>query len=261
MRYLFSAFLLLTSSGALLSLLLAPRDQLGESFFRLFALLFGIFVWIGAGVAFQGSLPAGLWQPTLAGAAALALVHLWAVRSQSRIEAPTRALLILLGWVASFAMVSTWTEESAPIMQLVLGLSLGTTSLLLGTTLASMMCGHWYLIDRKLDFAILRGFVKALIAAVALKTVGFLGAFLLATGHHQDLAKACYTPGSFANILLALRFGLSCVFGGIFAYMIWDCVKRESNQSATGLLYVFLILVFFGEVLSLMFASVSGVLL
>ena len=33
----------------------------------------------------------------------------------------------------------------------------------------------------------------------------------------------------------------------VFAYMIWDCVRRRSTQSATGILYLTMVFVFIGE--------------
>ena len=54
---------------------------------------------------------------------------------------------------------------------------------------------------------------------------------------------------------LSVWVGLAIVAGvalglavpGLFIYMIGDCVKRRANQSATGILYVTLVLVILGE--------------
>ena len=249
------------ASGSLLTLRMAPRKELGESFFALFAWVFGIFLVLGSGLALQGALPGPTWRYGFSAIIAFAALHLVAVKGQKSWESPLRYLLVFSTWFFCFEVLTQLFPNQPTNLRIASGLGIFSSSLLLGTTLASMLCGHWYLIDRKLDFAILRRFSKALVASVIFKTLCFLFGFYLVSQGLPEFARAATTIGSLANIALILRFGLSCILASIFSYMIWDCVKRESNQSATGLIYVLLTLVLFGETLSIMLASVAEVIL
>ena len=49
------------------------------------------------------------------------------------------------------------------------------------------------------------------------------------------------------TVMVTARYLVGLVVPAIFTYMIYDCVKRRSNQSATGILYVATVLVLIGE--------------
>jgi hypothetical protein len=121
-----------------------------------------------------------------------------------------------------------------------------------------MLCGHWYLVDRKLDFWILRRFTKLLAAATASKAAAVVTGLVLWPMALPDAAGPMLVTGSLPNILLLARVGLGVLLVGGLIYMAWDCVKRESNQSATGLLYVNLAVVLGCEALGLGLAVVTG---
>ena len=49
------------------------------------------------------------------------------------------------------------------------------------------------------------------------------------------------------GVMVTARYLVGLFMPAVFTYMIYDCVKRRSNQSATGILYVTLVLVVIGE--------------
>ncbi len=59
--------------------------------------------------------------------------------------------------------------------------------------------------------------------------------------------------------LLAARYIVGLIVPAAFLYMTWDCVRRRSNQSATGILYVAFVLLILGEGAALaLMRSVGG---
>jgi hypothetical protein len=47
--------------------------------------------------------------------------------------------------------------------------------------------------------------------------------------------------------MVCIRGGVGVLGTGVFAWMVWDCVKRRATQSATALFYLSMIFVFLGE--------------
>lgn len=61
------------------------------------------------------------------------------------------------------------------------------------------------------------------------------------------------------TMMITARYGVGLLVPAVFTYMIWDCVKRRSNQSATGILYVATVLVMIGEGIALGLIDATGV--
>lgn len=117
-------------------------------------------------------------------------------------------------------------------------LSNTASSAVLGATLTSMLLGHWYLTTPTMSIGPLSWFTRALaVAAVGrlLMTGLSFGLFGLATHNFFHL------------VLLFLR-----IFGGIVvplvtAVVVARILRYRNTQSATGVLFAALILVFMGE--------------
>ncbi len=139
------------------------------------------------------------------------------------------------------------------------GLVLSTSALVLGSILVTMNLGHWYLVIKGLPFDLLgvanRYVVHALIGRVACIAAG---ALLL-----PDSWRRLFSPASGpiwdTALFLTVRgsFGLLGPF--ILAYLVHQCVKIKSNQSATGILYVSLVFILIGELSGLYFLIERGV--
>ena len=118
---------------------------------------------------------------------------------------------------------------------------------LLGGVAATMLLGHWYLVETSLSIRPLSVGSSMFTGATALR-IG-VAAFALLYGGITELRL-----GSVSDLIYstpALFFGFRVLTGLLFpaflALMIRNTVRIRSTQSATGLLYVALILVLFGE--------------
>ncbi len=134
--------------------------------------------------------------------------------------------------------VANW---SMAILESVISIVLGAG--LIGTVTAGMLLGHRYLTDTEMTIAPLRRLTNFFVAAVILRAIWV--AVLVALNR-----TALFSGGPAATwtlLMLCVRFGVGIVGTGVFAYMVWDCVKRRSTQSATGILYLTMVFVFIGE--------------
>ena len=127
----------------------------------------------------------------------------------------------------------------------------------MGSTLTAMLLGHYYLTAPSMSIAPLRGLVRWMSWALALRAVlAGLGIWFL-----YDGVGASALPSSVSPFFLAVRWGMG--FGGtaLATYLTWKTVEIRSTQSATGILYIALALVLFGELAAMTMSRSVGVLL
>jgi hypothetical protein len=125
-----------------------------------------------------------------------------------------------------------------------------TSGLLLGTTMAAMLLGHWYLNAPGMELAPLRRLLIAMAAAVALQAA-LCGVGLALEASHQVLSTQ-----DWLFLLLRWSFGLIGVL--ILIGMTWKTLEIPNTQSATGILYVAVMGVFVGETMSLLLSAESA---
>jgi hypothetical protein len=117
-----------------------------------------------------------------------------------------------------------------------------SSGLLLGSTIAAMFLGHWYLNTPTMEIAPLKRLLKLMAGTVALRTgVAAVGLGLVVH----------YSGWDGVNLaLLSLRWiaGIVAVAGLI--WMSWETLKIPNTQSATGILYVAVIVTFLGELVA-----------
>ena len=119
--------------------------------------------------------------------------------------------------------------------------------LLLGETLAAMFLGHWYLNTPTMKLAPLKQLVLAMGAAVLLR------AAVCGTGLALTLE---YCPPHTLSIWFVLLRWLAGLIGTLgVVWMTWETLKIPNTQSATGILYVGVILTFIGELASLLMSQ------
>jgi len=116
-------------------------------------------------------------------------------------------------------------------------------ALLLGAVTSAMLLGHRYLTDTGMTIAPLRRLAKIYLAIVAVRIVWVVIAAA------PVLSEDFRPTGDYILFWVALlaRLSVGLVATAIFAYMVWDCVKRRATQSATALFYLSMIFVFLGE--------------
>jgi hypothetical protein len=126
-------------------------------------------------------------------------------------------------------------------------LAAGSTLLgagLLGSVTAGMLLGHRYLTETAMTIAPLRrmtALLAALVAARAVWVTAVLGSALLTEQWHAGVDV------TWVWLLLSVRVAVGLVGLGVLTYMVWDCVRRRSTQSATGILYICMVFAFVGE--------------
>ena len=125
-----------------------------------------------------------------------------------------------------------------------------SAGLLLGTTMAAMLLGHWYLNSPTMELRPLRRLILAMGVAVALQLlVSSLGLWgEIANVRHLSTQWTLF-------VLLRWLFGLVGV--AAMAWMAWQTLKIPNTQSATGVLYVAVIGTFVGETMSLLLSAES----
>lgn len=241
-------FLLEACAGTALLLLFFPPTVLGKGFFSLHGALAAIFAALAVAVKPTG-MPRGM---TVAAALLLAVYTLlahWGWASAGR--AVLLAGAICAGW--SLGRVALLAPLDGGSAWTVVGAVAG--GLFFGSVVLIMNLGHWYLVSRSLPFKLLaRG--AALFAGLAVFRTLYLA-----------LSVATHPASEGLHTLLSLEkdalFFLFRVLWGIvgplaLSYFIWRTAEMKSNQAATGLLYVALVFVLIGELLSSYLTVATG---
>jgi protein NrfD len=241
-------FLLEAGAGTALLLLFFPSAELGRGFFALHGALALAFV-VLAGII----RPAGLSLPLAALAAALLALYAVAtyadrVRAARALLAPAAVVGLVCLWRVALEAPrphgDAWTAAGA-----ILG------GLFLGAVLLTMNLGHWYLVSRSLPFHLLaRG--ATLFAVLAAARAGLLAAAIAMGGSRQGLASLLSLERDALFFLFRVLWGI--VGPLALSYFIWKTADMRSNQAATGLLYVALVFVLIGELLSSYLTVATG---
>jgi hypothetical protein len=130
--------------------------------------------------------------------------------------------------------------ESGTAAQVLAWLDPVTGGLVLGTTMAAMLLGHWYLNAPGMPLAPLVRLIGLLAAAVVLR------GGVCALGLEAEVAAHGW-PRMTDLSFLALRWIGGLAGTAVLAVMAWRTLKIPNTQSATGILYVAVITTFLGE--------------
>ena len=174
--------------------------------------------------AYLASAPWGLGLPTLASpttvvvAAASAGLLAWA--SFSHGSAP------MAGW-GGFNLASRLSSAA-----------------LMGSTLAAMLLGHHYLTAPAMSIAPLKRYVAAMAVTLPIRAAlaGIGLALALRSGEHGDAVGPMF---------LGMRWGMGVLGPAVATVLTRQTVAIRSTQSATGILYIGMTLVLFGELAGL----------
>jgi hypothetical protein len=130
-----------------------------------------------------------------------------------------------------------------------------TSAALLGAATTGMLVGHSYLTAPAMSLApLFRSLGALLVALLARGTLCGIGLWSWTSEH--PLAKL-----DEVTLLLPLRWALGLVGPLVLGAMAWQTAKIRSTQSATGILYVVVILVFLGELFGQLLAHMTGLTL
>jgi len=118
-----------------------------------------------------------------------------------------------------------------------------TSGLLMGSTVAAMLLGHWYLNTPSMQLGPLQKLILLMTASAVLRGMvsgAGLAMYLSGGGAHGQLVIA----------FLAFRWLAGIIGALLMAHMARLTLKIPNTQSATGILYAGVILVFLGELTS-----------
>lgn len=122
---------------------------------------------------------------------------------------------------------------------------------LLGSVMLTMVFGHWYLVVPKLSIDPLMRLTKVLCAAIALRILTMLASLaMLEFEQHVPLAAVLRELTIQQGIFFWPRIIFGVLAPIVLAAMIWNTVKIRHTQAATGLLYLAVVALLFGEFFS-----------
>jgi hypothetical protein len=235
------------------SLLISWRDVPLPFFRTQCQVILGLLVLGALDQARSGSQTPALWLVVTGAILAYVSAVSWGL-GLPKIGTTTLAMIavIVAGWLiaASFSTRSgLWTFNASSRI---------TSGWLLGVTLTAMLLGHHYLTAPAMSIEPLKRVVlmigSALAARCLLAGIGLgvsqAGLFGSGTGPIADNL----------GFFLAARWGMGFAGTAISAYLTWKTAQIRSTQSATGILYITMIFVLFGELTSLILAVDSGLL-
>lgn len=119
-------------------------------------------------------------------------------------------------------------------------------ALVIGAVTVAWLLGHAYLTATRMTIAPLVRVSRLLMAVVLIRLAYSLACLILlwAVGTEWGIWGPNWVGGM---MVVGLRVGVGLVVLSMFAYMVLDCVRLRSTQSATGILYFASVLAYIGE--------------
>ncbi len=128
-----------------------------------------------------------------------------------------------------------------------------SSGFLLGSTLTAMLLGHHYLTAPAMSIDPLKRAVIFMACALSIRSI--LAGAGLAISPGEPAAPDAGVGFIDAGMFMAARWGMGFVGTAIAIYMTWRTAQLRSTQSATGILYIAMIFVLFGELTSMILAQ------
>lgn len=154
--------------------------------------------------------------------------------------------LILAGWMAG----ASWSSTTS--LWILNASSRAASGFVLGATLAAMLLGHYYLTAPAMSIEPLKRILAFLAAGLGARCVLAAAGFSLARARYSGFGSA---PAGVTDAwLLAARWGMGFVGAAVAIFLSWRTARIRSTQSATGILYIAIIFILFGELTSLIMA-------
>jgi hypothetical protein len=243
--------------GMMLTLLFISPRSIGNSFFKFASLTAAILLGVTLGFNFLFPSPVRHGQfPVVFLVIAAVLTAIYnRVVDVDKFDA---AFALLVAVIVS-GLISISLDSIAFTRLMVLGgwegwvlvLNHLAATALLGSVMLTMVFGHWYLVIPRLSIDPLVKLTKVLIAAIGLRVVAIMVSLVVLQAEQSvSLGAMLYE----LMIRQGLFFWPRLIFGVIvpivLAAMIWSTVQIRHTQAATGLLYLGVVAVLFGEFFS-----------
>lgn len=263
LNLIFFALFQQLAAGILLPLLFISLEEIGAAFFRLLSALAAILLALAWWAhPFDNPLlnaapnPAGITPNLILGlmAAAIAILlagSFWIRRLKKNYLFPAAAAAL------AAVILASWLPPVSPALATLpaawRAASFAGSALILGTVMSAMITGHWYLVNRRLTIQPLRIASLMFLGAAVLRLLLVIAVIAALAFSSESLAAQ--TAQTLLRLsgpgwLFWLRVLIGLIGPLIFAGMIYATVKIRSTQSATGMLYATVVLVFIGEAFS-----------
>jgi len=261
---MFALFCIRLAFGLMICLTLLPRD-VNPRFFRThFLTVLGFLA--GAAIFTLGQGSAWLWVILgLAIAVAFVASIVWHIEGNPGGHGFIYVEIVLLGTLLVLMAIrgegaAASGDMPPPHAQLMpfsgwLLVDNFSAAAVLGTALTAMLMGHFYLIAPTMSLTPLFRLISAFALAVIVRMLcAALGLWLWARSNSGGLET------EFA-LWLAVRWIVGIIGPLALGWMALETARIRSTQSATGILYVVVILVFLGELTSQLLSAKTGALL
>jgi hypothetical protein len=161
--------------------------------------------------------------------------------------------LILAGWMAG----ASWSPTAN--LALLNASSRAASGFVMGTTLSAMLLGHYYLTAPAMSIEPLLRMVAFMAWGLGIRCL--LAAIGFSVTHVRHSGFGSIAPGGSGDgLFLAARWGMGFLAAAVAIFMSWRTARIRSTQSATGILYIAIIFILFGELASLIMAGREGVI-
>lgn len=143
--------------------------------------------------------------------------------------------------------------DSRPVLRYAMSLVITgqiLSALMLGSVTIAWLLGHAYLTATKMTVAPLRHFSRMLSWTVTARILFMLISLILAWHVGGDPNSPILWRVGQGWLIVVLRVPVGLIAVVVFAYMVADCVRLRSTQSATGILYFGSAMAYVGELAS-----------
>lgn len=248
--------------GGLLPLFFIALEEIGTMYFRLISVLAALFLGFALlAQPFTTAPPAvapvpGFSPGLVLGLLAASIVMLVAgaigikfLRKSYLWPAFGAGVLALLASAFFYPAVAGATPSAFTVK----ALSFAGSAFLLGSVMTAMITGHWYLVNHRLTIQPLKIASLLFLAAVILRLL-FVTGLMSFNALAGEAATVTVTRNllslSGEGLIFWARVAIGLVGPLIFGFMVHATVKLRSTQSATGILYGAVVMVFIGEAFS-----------
>jgi hypothetical protein len=243
--------------GMMLTLLFISPRSIGNSFFKFASLTAAIL--LGVILGFNFLFPSPVRQSQLPVVFLLASAILTAIYNRVvDIDKFTAASVLLIAAIAT-GLISVATDSLAFTQLMALGgwekwillVNHMAATALLGSVMLTMVFGHWYLVIPGLSIDPLKRLTKVLMGAIGIRVLTILVSLVvLQVEKRVSLAAVLRELMVEQGIFFWPRLIFGVLVPIVLAVMIWSTVKIRHTQAATGLLYLAVVALLFGEFFS-----------
>ena len=266
-----SLFLTQAGVGSLLVMLMVPPRAAGRKFFQYTVAQSTTLLVLGGALVVAGP---GPWPNSvmIMGAAVLLLIISAGLFHQGRLGAGQGFLIAGFVLAAAGSVLDALAlvpgGDTSLLSLLLYPLDAVTAGLLLGSVLIAMILGHYYLNIPGLSIGYLQRLAVVFMVAVAARLV--VASITLVRNAEQlrplvgvlldteGLPVPEGTLDPFVLVFLLVHLAVGILGAGVLAVMTWRTTLISATQSATGILYVALILVIMGELASRYMLTLTG---